>query len=299
MEGNDEEFHYNSLKGYLFSYYGLIDFMAIIPFFIHLIAPTLEDIKLIFSIATLLKLTRFSPALIILKDVLVSERKSLFAALYLMMVLTFSISTVLYFIERESNPGFATLLDSIWWAIITLSTVGYGDVTPHSELGKLLGGVAAITGFGMFALPAGILANGFADEIRRLRDMTNWKMVAKVPLFSELEFGVIADIAKMLHLKRFQKNEIIIKEGDRGNAMYFLLEGSVKVDKKDIHIILNEGEFFGEIALLKNIPRTATITANQRCELLELTTYDFQNFIRTNPKILNEIEKVAATRYEN
>lgn len=296
---NYSDVHHDSLSGHIFSYYGFIDFIAVIPFFIHVFALDMPDLIIIFSLATLLKLTRFTPALIVLKDVIVSERKSLLAALYLMMILTFSISTVLYFIERDVNAGFSTLLDSIWWAIVTLATVGYGDVVPHTELGKLLGGIAAITGFGMFALPAGILASGFAEEIKRLRDITNWNMVAKVPLFAELEFGVIADISKMLHIKRFRKNELIIKEGSRGDSMYFILEGSVIVDKKDLHVTLSEGEFFGEISLLKNVPRTANVTAKTRCELLELTTYDFQNFIKTKPEILREIEKVASLRHES
>jgi len=304
MEGEDEQIegvdfgHYHSLKGYIFSYYGLIDFLAIIPFFTLFFPSHYQDIDIVLAITTLFKLARFSPALIVLKDVIISERKSLLAALYMMMILTFSISTILYFLERDVNPeGFHTLLDSIWWAIITLSTVGYGDVVPVTPMGKLLGGVAAITGFGMFALPAGILASGFAEEVRRLRDSTNWKMVAKVPLFSELEFGVIADIAKMLHVKRFRKSELIIKEGSEGDSMYFILEGSVLVYRDGFHTLLKEGDFFGEIALIKNIPRTASVLARTRCELLELTRYDFQNFVKTEPHLLEKIEEVAKERY--
>jgi len=299
METISESKHYDTLKGYLFSYYGIIDFLATLPFFMLLFRFDYEDLTTVLSIMTLLKLARFSPALIVLKDVIVSERKSLLAALYLMIILTFSISTILYFVERDLNPkGFGTLLDSIWWSIITLATVGYGDVVPITPLGKLLGGIAAITGFGMFALPAGILANGFADEIRRLKDITNWKMVAKVPLFTNLEFGVIADIAKLLHIKRFRKDELIIRENDNGNSMYFILEGSVTVYKQGLQVILEEGDFFGEIALLKNIPRTANVIAKNRCELLELTTYDFQNFVKTQPELLEEIKKIATLRYD-
>ncbi len=299
MENNDEFIHYNSLFSYLFSYFGLIDFIATIPFYMFLFNINNTDLLTIISISTLLKIARFSPALLVLKDVIVSERKSLLAAFYLMMILTFSISTMLYFVERDANPeGFPTLLNSIWWAIVTLATVGYGDVVPITALGKLLGAIASISGLGMFALPAGILASGFAQEMKRLRNITNWNMVSSVPIFSNLEFGVIADITKLLHIKRFSKNELIIKEGSKGNAMYFIVEGSVLVHKKGLKVTLKKGEFFGEIALLKNIPRTANVTSKSKCELLELTTYDFQNFIRTKDDILKKIEKVARTRYE-
>ncbi len=288
--------HYNSLSGYLFSPFGIVDILSILPFFLLLFGAN-QDLFIVLSLITLLKIARFSPALLILKDVIINERKSLAAAFYLMIILTLSISTILYFVERDANPqGFNSLLDSIWWAIVTLSTVGYGDVTPITPLGKLLGGLAAITGFGMFALPAGILASGFTQEIQRLRDTTNWQMVASVPIFKDLEFGIIANIAKLLHLKRFRKNETIIKKGANGDAMYFILDGSVKVIKDNFSITLKEGDFFGEIALVKNIPRTATVVASSRCELLELTTYDFQNFIKNKPELYSKIEKVAHKR---
>lgn len=297
MEHLNEVADNKDVSRYIFSYYGIIDLVSSIPFFIIVFHIEAVDTLTILGMFSILKIARFSPALVVLKDVIISERKSLLAALYLMMILTFSISTVLYFLERNSDSGgFKTLFDSIWWAIITLATVGYGDVVPHTVLGKLLGGMAAITGFGMFALPAGILANGFADEIKRLKDIANWKMIAQVPLFSDLEFGVIADISKLLHVKRFKKNEIIIKEKAIGSSMYFILEGSVLVYRDGFSVTLKEGDFFGEIALLKNIPRTASVLAKQRCELLELTTYDFQNFIKAQPELLTEIQKVASKR---
>lgn len=292
-----EHTHYDTLSAYLFSYYGFVDLIATIPFILSITHTHSSDLLIIMTMLTLLKLSRFSPALIVLKDVILSERDSLLAALYMMMILTFSLSTTLYFIERDINPGFATLFDSIWWAIVTLSTVGYGDVTPHTYLGKLVGGVASISGFGMFALPAGIIASGFAQEIRRLKDVITWEMVTKVPLFSDLEFGAIANIAKLLHIKRFKKNELIIKKGTRGDSMYFILKGSVIVHTDTAKITLSSGDFFGEIALVKNIARTADVYAKSTCELLELTTYDFNNFIKTREDLAKTIETVALTRY--
>lgn len=123
-------------------------------------------LKLTFEIAAFLKIARFSDTLSIFKDVIITERKLILASLYVMMLLTFSISTILYFVERDANPnGFSSILESMWWSIVTLATVGYGDVVPVTALGKLLGALASIIGLGMFALPAGILANGFAQEL--------------------------------------------------------------------------------------------------------------------------------------
>lgn len=155
------------LGNYLFSLEGLVDIVSAIPIVIILLRlDQLYFLKLTFGIAAFLKIARFSDALNIFKDVIITERKSILASLYLMMLLTFSISTIFYFVERDTNPnGFSSILESMWWSIVTLATVGYGDVVPVTALGKLLGALASIIGLGMFALPAGILANGFAQEL--------------------------------------------------------------------------------------------------------------------------------------
>ena len=155
------------LGNYLFSLEGLVDIVSAIPIVIILLRlDQLYFLKLTFGIAAFLKIARFSDALSIFKDVIITERKSILASLYLMMLLTFSISTIFYFVGRDTNPnGFSSILESMWWSIVTLATVGYGDVVPVTALGKLLGALASIIGLGMFALPAGILANGFAQEL--------------------------------------------------------------------------------------------------------------------------------------
>ncbi len=290
---------YISLKGYIFSFYGAVDLLSAMLFPMRVAGLHMHDMELVLSLLSFLKLARYTPALVILKDVFISERKTLFASLYVMLILTISTSAILYFVERDVNVGFDTILKSIWWSVITLSTVGYGDIIPQTVPGKILGGLAAISGFGMFALPAGILANGFAIEVKRLKEIVSWNMVAKVPLFSSLESGAIYDIASLLRVRRYKKHEIIIKEGSRGESMYFIVEGSVEVYKEELVGILKEGEFFGEISLLKNIPRTATIIARQRCELLELNRYDFHNLTKEKPEILEGIMEVAAKRGED
>ena len=289
------------LFAYLKSFDGIIDFIACLPLLFTIISfDNSEIFKYSFGIAAFLKIARFSDALSIFKDVIISERKSMLASLYLMFLLTFFISTLLYFIEKDVNPkGFSSILESMWWAIVTLATVGYGDVVPVTVLGKLIGAIASVVGLGMFALPAGILANGFAQELARIKYVTSWNLVAKVPIFSELDKGTISEIARLLVIKRFTRNEVIIKKGDRGDAMYFILDGEVDVILKNKEpVVLKQGDFFGEIALLKDVKRTATVKSNGRCEMLELTTYDLKRLIQSRPEIIESIEKVAKVRLE-
>ncbi len=287
---------------YLFSFEGAVDFLTSLPFFILLLdVDQFHFLKLILGIAAFLKIARFSDALTIFKDVIISERKSILASLYLMLVLTFSISTLLYFVEKDANPkGFSSILESMWWSVVTLATVGYGDVVPVTALGKLLGALASIVGLGMFALPAGILANGFAQELARIKYITSWNLVSKVPLFATLDRGTISEISRMLTVKRFSKNETIIKQGDIGDSMYFILEGEVEVVIQDSDKIvqLKKGQFFGEIALLRDTKRTASVIAKRRCEMLELTSYELKHLIRSRPEIVSKIEKVANARFD-
>ena len=288
----------NKLKTYMFSFDGIIDLIASITFILTFL-ETSNDIKVTLGIISFLKIARFSDALVIFKDVIVNERKSLLASLYLMLLLTFFLSTILYFLERDINPkGFSSVIEAMSWSIATLATVGYGDVVPITIIGKILGSLASLVGLGMFALPAGILVNGFAQELARIRYITSWNLVAKVPIFAHLDKGTISEIARMLFIRRFSKDEVVIKEGDIGDSMYFILDGEVEVtrEKDDLDIMLGAGDFIGEIALIKHIQRTATVIAKKRCEMLELTTYDFKRLILDKPHILDKIKKVSESR---
>ena len=297
-----EAFSYKKLLVYLKSFEGSVDLISAIPFFLlFLHFENVNIFKYSFGVTTFLKIAKFSDALVIFKDVIITERKSLLASLYLMFLLTFVISTVLYFVEKDINPkGFSSILESMWWSIVTLATVGYGDVVPISVLGKLVGSIASIIGLGMFALPAGILANGFAQELTRIKYITSWNLVAKVPIFSELDSGAISEIARLLVIKRFSKNQVILKKGDVGDSMYFILDGEVKVHLSDKNksVVLKQGNFFGEIALLKDVKRTATVKALKRCEMLELTKYDLRRLIQSRPDVIKSIEKVAQVRLD-
>jgi len=290
-----------ALRRYGLSVYGLFDFMAVVPFYLAQGLALSGDAHTITGVIQFLKLARYSPALETLGAVILNEMKPLQSALYLMLLLALTASTLLYFVERDTNPvGFGSVPQAMWWAIVTLSTVGYGDVIPVTPLGKILGGMVAVLGFGMFALPAGILATGFAEEIRRLNFVTTWNMVSKVPLFEPLDAHLIAEIANLLRVKRCIKGEVVIRQGDPGEAMYFLASGEVKVvsghHTAGPGVILREGDFFGEIALISDVPRTATVVARGRCQLLELTAQDFRALTLANPRLRTRIEKIAQQR---
>ncbi len=285
-----------ALGRYALSPYGICDFLAVVPFLLGEAVGLTADAATIFGLLRFLKLARYSPALETLGAVILNEFRPLLSALFIVFLLALVSATVLYFAERHVNPNFATIPQSLWWAIVTLTTVGYGDVVPTSALGRSLGGVVAVLGLCMFALPASILASGFSEEMRRHDFVANWKLVAKVPFFARLEAKQIAEITALLRPHRAVKGEVIVRQGDIGEDMYFITLGEVEGEGETGRFSLKEGDFFGEISLIDRRPRTATVRAVGRCRFLVLNARDFQKIVAGYPDLMHVIWETARAR---
>jgi len=286
----------SGVAGYVFGAYGLFDFLAFAPVMLGALLGWPHDVETAFGILSFLKLARYSPALETLGAVLMAELRPLASAMFIMALLVLLTSTLLYFVERDINPGMASIPHAMWWSVVTLATLGYGDVVPISALGKVLGTGVAVLGLGMFALPASILASGFTEEMRRQNFVNTWHLVAKVPFFSTLQATQIAQVAALLKLVRVIKGENVVRAGDEGDCMYFIVSGQVEVSGAAGTFVLKAGDFFGEIALLERRPRTASVRALSRCQLLVLDARDFQQFTASSPEILEAIRHTAQSR---
>ena len=277
---------------YALSPMAIIDFLAIAPFYVSMLFAIDLRFLRVFRLLRLLKLTRYSPAIEMLGRVLYNERRALFSALLIMLVLLVFASSLMHLIEHEAQPdAFGSIPAAMWWAVVTLTTVGYGDAAPVTPLGQLLGGFVTILGVGTFALPAGILASGFAQEVKRREFIVSWDVVAKVPLFGSLTAAQIAEIAKLLRPR-------ITIPGEVGDAMYFIASGRVEVRIEPEPIELKGGDFFGEISLVKQAPRTADVIASTSCQLLALRAQDFYDLIEQNPAIHETVQRTVAERLE-
>jgi voltage-gated potassium channel len=156
---------------YVFSPMALIDLLAILPFFLPMIFPfdlrVLRILRLV-RLLRILKLTRFTKAMQMVGTVIKEKKEELLVTFFITILLLLVASTVMYYIEHETQPDrFANILTAFWWAIATLTTVGYGDVVPLTGWGKLLSGVIALLGIGLVALPTSILSFGFMEEVGR------------------------------------------------------------------------------------------------------------------------------------
>lgn len=151
----------------------IIDLLAILPAFLPLIfAFDLRIMRVLrlFRLFRLLKMARYVHSLDSLHRVLNAKKETLLVTTVLISIKLLFASSLMYVLENEVQPDkFPDIPSALWWGIATLTTVGYGDVYPITGAGKLLGGSIAFLGIGLFALPAGIIASGFAEEVERRR----------------------------------------------------------------------------------------------------------------------------------
>ena len=276
---------------------GIIDLMAILPLVLAPLPAIPADWLRVLRLLRLLKLGRYAPALPLFAAVIRSEGRSLLAALMVMTVLLVLNSGVMFALERKVQPQvFASLPHAMWWTIVTMATVGYGDIIPITPLGKLFGGFVMILGIAMFAVPAGILATGFAVELRKRDFVVTWQTVARVPLFAGLDATRIAEIARLLKREIVPAKYAVVRRGEPADAMFFIMSGEVEVDVAPTPRRMGRGQFFGEIALLRDTLRTATVTTITECELLALDVADFRKLLDAHPELKASITRVAEQR---
>ena len=153
---------------YVFSFHGLVDVLATLPFFLQALLPGLDLRFLrIIRVMRILKLSHYSTALEDLLASIYAERDAFVSALYLLVLSTLITSCLMYFAEHDLQPDkLGTIPDAMWWSIVTITTVGYGDVTPLSPWGKVIGAFTALSGILTAALLTGIVASAFATKVR-------------------------------------------------------------------------------------------------------------------------------------
>jgi voltage-gated potassium channel len=297
------DLHYKSYArsprlAYLVSAEGVIDLSAVLPFYLNLFVAAPSPYLDILYMLRILKLVRYSPALATLITVILQERHALVGAVTTILMLLLFSSSVIYAVERTYQPeAFGSIPASMWWGISTLTTVGYGDVTPITPIGRFFGGIVAILGVGMFALPAGVLSSGFIKEMKQRRFLRTAELVSGVPLFEGLTAPEIAQISRRLEPVVVNAGQIVVRKGQPASSMFFVADGTLEVEI-DGHRERLETDFFGEIALLHGGLRSATIRTKTRCQLLVLHASHFEDLLATSPRIATAVQEMARQRLE-
>jgi voltage-gated potassium channel len=148
----------------------------------------------------------------------------------------------------------------------------------------------------MFALPIAIISTSFAQEVGRYDFVVTWSMLARIPLFAELDARSIAELMPYLHAHNYPVHWEVIAEGSEGESMFFIASGTIAVQTAAGVQILRTGDFFGEIAMLEQSLHQHAFTATSRARLLRLHREDFLRLERAHPDIGRHIRRVAAAR---
>ena len=257
--------------------------------------PTVEAQLL--GVLWVFKLARYSQGLAVLGRVLRTEAEPLLGVMFAFLVVLLCASVLAHLVEGESQPeAFGTVPKALWWTIVTLTTTGYGDVTPQTAAGRVLGGLVMTCGIGVFALWAAILATGFSQEMRRRAFIKTWDLVARVPLFRNVGASVIAEVAQRLRHREVASGTTILRKGESGDCMYFIVTGEVAVQLSSQTLQLVDGDFFGELALITGDRRSATATTSKPTQLLVLDIADFRDLAARHPELTDAIQREADLR---
>lgn len=197
---------------YMLSPMAIIDLLAILPFYLLPLIGHLVDIRFlrVFRLARLLKLTRYTYALKTMTRVLGREAPILGVAAFLMFLLVLFAASLGYLFEHEAQPDkFENIPQSIYWAVITLASVGYGDISPVTPFGRAMTIVLSILGMGLFALPAGLLSAAFSDQLRLEREKF------KNMVDDALADGVLSDEEKEAIRRESKRLHLGVEDVDR------------------------------------------------------------------------------------
>ncbi len=238
----------------------VIDLLAILPFFLEVFLHHLLDLRFlrVFRLTRLLKLTRGNDATATLVKVVSREWPVIAAAAFIMILLVVLTASLGYLFEYEAQPDkFENIPTSIYWAVITLASVGYGDISPVTVPGRAMTIVLAFIGIGIFAIPAALLSSAFSDELQKERDelKNNLYKILKDGVIDEDEIHTIRHEAQRLHLSVEEVNALI-------KLIHHELEKEAELQTLPINTIAQRPELAVEHykSLISDIRRLALLT---------------------------------------
>lgn len=283
---------------YMCSPLAVVDLLAILPFYLGFFSSLdLRGLR-IFRLLRMLKLVRYSPALASLSRVLYMERRALAAAMLIMMGLLFTSATLAHLIEGEVQPdAFGSIPAGLWWALSTLTTVGYGDVVPVTAAGKILGSVVMVLGFAFYAVPIGIIASGFSDEVHRREFVVPVQVVDRFPIFKQLNASATAELAARLRTITIAPGTVVTHKMDIHNGLYCILSGEIEAFFRHKAVPLMVGDYFGEDGLILEHGEQPSTVARRQSKVMHLESADFHTLISIHPELVQEMADYRTRRF--
>ena len=274
----------------------IVDFLSFAPYFVALAFGAAVDLRAlrVLRLLRLLKIARYSQAMPALLGVLYAERRALFGAFILLIFTVCVTGEGMHLIEGHVQPKlFGTLPGGMYWAITTLTTVGYGDETPITWAGKLWAGITMVTGLVLFALPVGIIATGFVNGLHKREFSITWSMVKRQPLFDGFEVDAIRHILDTMGASVVQDHTRIAVAGQSANMFYLVISGRAHAEDENGEWEIEAGDIIGEESLGDHAEYKRTVWARTEMRMMNLLGEDLRRLARKYPvlgqRIRNEV----------
>ncbi|HMN87930.1 MAG TPA: cyclic nucleotide-gated ion channel [Bauldia sp.] len=265
----------------------IVDLLAVAPFFVRLLFPYV-DIRVIvlLRLLRLFKLGRYSTGFQSLYEALRRERQALLASGLILVSVILVAASLGYLAEREAQPeAFGNIPKAIWWAVETVTTVGYGDVVPHTSAGRIIGGLTMVTGILMIAIPIAIIGSSFAEIARQRSFVATFVLVARLPLFATLDSRVLKDLVPLMRAETYDAGATMVGPGTIGDEVCVIADGIVEIDYPQGHRRLSTGEVFGASPDPAEIPVSHPATALTLVKLLTIDRTDLARLIERYPEL--------------
>jgi len=276
----------------------IIDLIAVAPFFVEALFDAHLRIIVLVRLLRLFKLGRYSTGFQSLFEALRRERQALLASLLILVSVVLVSASLAYMAERAVQPeAFGSIPDAIWWAMATVTTVGYGDVVPKTMLGRIVGGFTMISGILMIALPVAIIGSSFAEVVRQRSFVITFGMVARIPLFAQIGAQALGELLPHLRAMTIEAGTVIV-EPERGDeTLYVIADGVVEVDFAQSRRRLVAHDAFGVAPDPAAVGEHYSALALTRVKLLALDRMDLRHLVARYPELADSM-KPAVIRPE-
>jgi voltage-gated potassium channel len=264
----------------------LIDLVAIAPFFIEAFSDTHLRIVVLVRLLRLFKLGRYSTGFQSLAEALRRERQALLACFLLLVSVVLVAASFEYMAERTVQPDkFGSIPEAMWWAIATITTVGYGDVVPHTPIGRIIAGLTMISGILMIALPVAIIGSSFAEVVRQRSFVITFGMLARIPLFADIGSRALSEILPHLRAMTIEAGTVIVEPEQGDESLYVIADGVVEIDFATSRRRLAANDAFGVAPDPQAPDEHYSALAVTRVKLLALDRIDVRHLVARYPEL--------------
>ena len=274
----------------------IIDLVAILPFFLGLLFDLNLRTIVLLRLLRLFKLGRYSTGFQSLMEAVRREQQALLASFLILLSVVLVAASLAYMVEREAQPdAFGSIPEAMWWAIVTVTTVGYGDVTPMTLPGRIIGGVTMVTGILMIALPVAIIGSSFAEVVRQRSFVVTFGLVSRLPVFAGLPPALLTELLGVLRAVTVESGTSIVTYGGEDDALYVVAAGMVEIDGATGPRRLSMGSVFGTGLDYDSPEARLPAVALSRAKLLVIARPDLVELLARYPELEAQLKLTRGT----